>query len=94
MADKSNISGCTNLRQNLDKEIAILAINTDLEAEKDKIVKDEVFCWSYFCGISHFKNDNTNNILMQKFKALPDERIKLSAISDNILPLPKKLNYF
>ena len=57
---KSDISAVRD-DSNLDKEIATLAIKTELKGEKDKLTTSQVFDLSYFRGKSHLEDDRTQN---------------------------------
>ena len=63
LLNKSDISGFID-NSNLDKKIAALTTKAELKAEKDKIVKLQVFDSSYFRYKSHFEDDGTENYLV------------------------------
>ena len=48
----------------MNKKVATLATKAELKAEQDKIIKLEAFDSSYFCGKSHFEDDETQNYLV------------------------------
>ena len=63
LVHKSYISGFID-KLDLDKNIATLETKAELKAEQDKIVKLQTFDFSYFCGISHFEDNGTQNYLV------------------------------
>ena len=45
------------------KKVATLAKKAELKAEQNKIMKLQAFDSSYFCGKSHFEDDDTQIFL-------------------------------
>ena len=58
LVDKSAISGFIN-NADLDNKVATSATKAELKAEKDKIIKLQVFDSIYFRGKSHFVDDDS-----------------------------------
>ena len=50
--------------KDFDREKKRLATKVKLKTEQDKTFKLQTFDLSYFCGKSHFENDETQNYLL------------------------------
>ena len=63
LVNESNTPGFVK-KFDLNKMIKTLVTKAELKAEHDKIVKLHSFHSSYFCGKSHFGDDETQNYLV------------------------------
>ena len=63
LVNKSNFSNLVK-NSDLNTNFAVLATQAELKAEQDKTVKLQAFNSNYFCDISHFEDDGTQNYLV------------------------------